>query len=611
MDKYGFYIKRFIIKGLGKDDVSLNFKEGLNVITGASDTGKTYIFELLNYMMGASNKPKDIIESRGYEEIFLEIGDYENNVFTIKRSLHNENDIILYRCSYELLDNNIPEFLDKKHNKKKNNSISKFLLELSKLKYSKIIVNKSGKSQNFTFRSINNFIMLNEEQIISKSSILEGFEGYAGKTKYKNIFKTIITGIEDICNEDNEIKKISKITIDAKIEMIDELITKYNKDLIELKSKNIEYSHNEIETAITKIKEGINERTNNISDIEDEINTLSKEALEIKEKIEYNSILIKRFKLLKENYLSDLERLDFIDDASFYINQLENKKCPTCDRIIKDTDLIKNEELIIAINSEIRKLNKQIKDLDSVIDNLEIKSEQLNYNYKEIYEKINYLNTRVETEINPIIEINIKYLKDLLDSRSIIYSLDYIKSQLKEIEEERNDLIEHRNNFLDSKANNYEINETNIKDICKEVGNILKGYKLFDTIDVKFDIKSFDLIINGKNKGSFGKGYRSLINSALILAIMNYTTSRELPHPKIVILDSPLTAYRGKDVIEGNDQISDEVKYAFYEYIYEKFKDKQVIILDNAKPKKEIIKDIGYYYFSKNINKGRYGLYPK
>ncbi|WP_195948413.1 AAA family ATPase [Paraclostridium bifermentans] len=610
MSNYGFHIKKLIISGYEKEDVSLEFKKGLNVIAGASDTGKTYIFELLNYMMGASDIPKEIVEAKGYDEVFIEIEDYKNNIFTIKRHLHDKNSIFLYKCSYELRNNNTAIKLENKHNANKDNNISKFLLGLCDLNYSKVLVNKEGKSQNISFRNIINFIMLNEEQVISKKPILEGFEGYGGKTKHKNLFKTLITGVEDKCNENSEEKKISKITIDTKIEMLDKLITRYKDDLLELEKHDISCNYNEIESTIKSIKDNINEKKEKINTMEKDLETFLVKKIDIKSKIEYNLIVIKRFKLLKQNYLSDLDRLEFIEDANFYINQLEVVHCPTCNANIEDESIIDNEELIIAINSEVDKLKKQIKELELTIESIENKNIRLNDEYKDIEDKVKKLDKEIENEIKPIIELKMESLQELLATRSMIHNKEYISKQLIIIKDDREKLIEERDGILEIQVNKYEINETNLDDICSEVAKILIECKLYENVNVEFDMKSFDLMINKKKKGSFGKGYRSIINSALILAIMNYTTSRSLPHTKLVIIDSPLTSYRGKDSAEDSeDNISEDVKQGFYKYLSESFKDKQVIILDNVKPQEEIIKNIKYYYFSKNKNKGRYGLY--
>ncbi len=134
---------------------------------------------------------------------------------------------------------------------------------------------------------------------------------------------------------------------------------------------------------------------------------------------------------------------------------------------------------------------------------------------------------------------------------------------------------------------------------------------MFDTVSVKFDRKEFDVIVNDKEKKSYGKGYRAIINSAFLISLMNYVVDINLPHPKLIVLDSPLTTYKGKNKDDDeNNNIDDEVKKLFYKNLSENLKGKQVIIFDNVEPSVELLDRITYYHFSKSKKTGLYGLFP-
>lgn len=55
----GFYIKSITAHGSGKKDATVSFCEGLNIIQGYSDTGKTCILKCIDYMFGSSEEPFD------------------------------------------------------------------------------------------------------------------------------------------------------------------------------------------------------------------------------------------------------------------------------------------------------------------------------------------------------------------------------------------------------------------------------------------------------------------------------------------------------------------------------------------------------------------------
>ena len=59
-------LHKLTLSGDGKKNATITFNKGLNVISGDSDTGKTYAFQCIDYMLGKENPPKEIIEAKGY-----------------------------------------------------------------------------------------------------------------------------------------------------------------------------------------------------------------------------------------------------------------------------------------------------------------------------------------------------------------------------------------------------------------------------------------------------------------------------------------------------------------------------------------------------------------
>ncbi len=362
MKKNGFNIEKIIIKGKYKEDAKLVFKEGLNVISGPSDTGKTYLFDVINYMLGSDEKLRDIEESEGYDEIFMEI--YSNNkYYTLKRIIKDKNkDLVLYESSYENLSKCNPKPLASRHNEDNEENISKFYMNLCGSNYKKVIVNKDGKGENFTFRDYAKIMLLNEEKIISKQPVFLAGTNNMRKTRYVNTFKTILTGIEDkvaVCNKDKN--KDERLKLTSKIELLENLIISYSNDIKEIASGEVEQE--ELESKIYEKNQSIKLRTENISCNEEKVKLLRTEQSEIDQKITYYTNMIDKFLLLEINYKSDLERIDFIEETNFYLNQLNDVKCPFCYSEINDIELTSNIEFSKAIYTECQKLKKKLRDL--------------------------------------------------------------------------------------------------------------------------------------------------------------------------------------------------------------------------------------------------------
>ena len=94
MTTFGFLLRKLQVLGTDVEPAELVFQPGLNVISGLSDTGKSYILQCIDYMLGAQTSPKQIKESKPYNTMLLEIETQEEKVYTLERNM-NGNIIFL------------------------------------------------------------------------------------------------------------------------------------------------------------------------------------------------------------------------------------------------------------------------------------------------------------------------------------------------------------------------------------------------------------------------------------------------------------------------------------------------------------------------------------
>lgn len=140
MNSFGIEIKKLVLQGEGKQDAILTFKTGLNVVAGASDTGKSFAYECINYAFGSTDIPAKPNEVAGYNEVLLEIVDkLSKQTITLKRSL-NESDkaniYYFYSDIQHIVDDNF-EVLSSASQAKR--SLSSKLLNLCKCRYENIL----------------------------------------------------------------------------------------------------------------------------------------------------------------------------------------------------------------------------------------------------------------------------------------------------------------------------------------------------------------------------------------------------------------------------------------------------------------------------------------
>src|SRR5687767_1278811 len=136
----GFIIEELKLTGNNVPTASIIFRGGLNVISGPSNTGKTFIYQCINYMLGSSQLPKNIKEARAYSRIFLRIKTKDSQIYTLESDLKG-GDFLLHKD----LSRGSSENLNRKHDPDREDNISTFLLKVNGLYGAKIRTNAKGK----------------------------------------------------------------------------------------------------------------------------------------------------------------------------------------------------------------------------------------------------------------------------------------------------------------------------------------------------------------------------------------------------------------------------------------------------------------------------------
>ena len=123
-----------------------------------------------------------------------------------------------------------------------------------------------------------------------------------------------------------------------------------------------------------------------------------------------------------------------------------------------------------------------------------------------------------------------------------------------------------------------------------------------------FNFKDFDIVVNGEEKGvSHGKGYRSYLNTVVVLMFRKYLFEHAKYNPRFFLIDTPLHGF--DDGV--TDHMPESMRKGLYTYFMNHQNEGQLIIIENL----DHIPDLPYEEngavvetYHKGLVPGRYGF---
>lgn len=599
-NKYGFIIEKLILIGKTVEPAVLNFKKGLNVIHGPSDTGKTYAYQCIEYILGKSKITKVIPEANDYEFGYLQIKTNNEEVYTIERALIG-GDIRLYNIAYEniLKDSKVKKYTTK--------ALGNFLLDICNIKDKKARSNESGETKRITFRTLQNFFLLGETELTANMSPIAKNQ-YLDQTYLSNIFKYLVTGLDDsnvITSKDESLVK--KQT--NKLEFIEDLIV---STIAEIKDytddiANIEKQKNRLDTTIKELKNEQIEIKNIYLKSDKNRKELEEKIIRFNSRYRYLSSLIERALILEKQYDSDKKRLLSTVEACYSLKDLGNSFCPLCNNDIGDEE-IDIDSIIFASLQEIKKIDVLKEELLSTISMFNTEKKELEIRIIKEKGILEDIRNTIEKEINSNLKSTSDKLTSFLEKKSLLQTALVLQKKLNEYELDKDTIIKYLKNSTKKNLNEYEkLNTIHLQTLIKRYKEILKGINFKNFENVIYSEKELDLIIDNKMRLSYGKGFKALFYSIFILSLLKVLQSKDY-QIGLVIFDSPLVTYKARKDIGKNDTISDNLAQNMYNYLAQNYLDSQVIILENTIPPHNT--KINEIEFTKIKSDGRYGFIP-
>lgn len=585
-----FFIKELCVTGNGKEPAIIQFKKGLNIIEGSSNTGKTLIFKCIDYIFGAKDNP--LIE--GYDCISLKI-EIDNSEIDLTRYAGKKS--LFVNSAYNSILSG-----EYKYNTGRDDYESSFNNVLLKLlninEYHEIVKNSNYEKRSLTWRTFSSAFFIDEDSIISEQSPLIPIQ-FTEKTAFLSALIFLLSGKDFASVNSVEAKNIKKAKITAVKEYINNELQEYTRQT-ELLNKEIEEIpdlesiigslSSEVEATEGRIVEKINNNKNLLANIQ-----------KINEEISESNVLLNRYDLLESQYDSDLKRLNFIVDGQINYEQAEKTMCPFCNNTVS---ISKKEDYITVSLNDYKKIKLQKNDLINAREILKTKilslEEKLDLLQSEKEEVNNEIEQVLQPKLNDLKEQLVLFKKQVEKKKEINF--------LSQICSQKADFLSKQEND-NSNENKYDpkdyLDYSFTSDFEKYIKELLIQSHYSNLNSVVFSNTSMDISINGKERRTNGKGYRAYFNSMLSIAFIKYLFEKGTYKQNLLLLDSPILSLK----LSANEEIGTSIKQGLFEILQEMNNELQIIVFENIIPEIEY-KNANIIKFTRDINSGRYGFLP-
>lgn len=603
MTKKGFYIKSIITTGAGMKTSCVEFSDGCNLLFGPSDSGKTTVFSIIDFMLGSKDNPIDVVESHGYDTYYMEFVTYEDNiVHTVCRKL-SRNTFLVKDCAYESFGNeSIKPILYPMSSKatKPAKIYSQFLMDINGYDENLEIRKSKIEKTNMSFSWARHLMLVSEDRIVSKKPIFNPINDSINLQSEKSFIYYLTTGEDDKNFINIEKEEIRTTRIGGMIALTEESIKDVDTKISELGDVNfadfkdgafLNVHKAEIQNQESKLSEIYSKR----AQIEDVLRTTKSKILFINE-------FVHRMEMLQKHYQLDLKRYEHLYQGANLFDSLTGESdCPLCHSHIHN-HLQFNQRYLDTIQREYNMVKAKMSDADRMENQKRAELEEMN---KDLVQKTADLKsienqiTAFKPHLDSLKETLIRYQENI-EKKAY---MTFLQAESQRLSKKLDEL----NNERKTKPTPQDYHRQSSIDV--EFCNMLKGklmnWNVIGDEPVVFDESGLDFKLGAKKRLTCGKGTRGVTCAAIMMTLIEYCHSKEIPFTHLLIVDSPLTAHFD----DGKVDADATTQARFFKYCNDTSLHYQLIVIDNKSPEpseREVLNNIHYIEFSESKRKGFY-----
>ncbi|GAA3195000.1 MULTISPECIES: hypothetical protein [Streptomyces] len=591
--------------GSAKPPAQVVFDNDMTVIYGASDTGKSFIVDSIAYMLGNSSLTL-IPEAEGYSQILLGLRLRDGSPVTLVRRPDSNAVQAHFADLRDLVTRPADRHLTATHTARSTRSLSMFLLGELGLGDVRIRKNEAGGTRDLMLADLAHLSVVTETRMVDPLSPALTSHANSIKTPAASVMKFLLTGEGDPVVDTGPNQGQRRVH-KGKINLLDQIVLDLTGKL------TTQENETQLRERLTRIQTTIDTQSQSLRLIADRhMNAVSsrmqtsQKLAALENRLAEVTDLLTRFRLLEQQYRSDLERLETVSEAGSLLGFFRMGTCVFCgaepEHQHPDHSAEETTQLHEAVHAEMSKTTSLLTDLLPTIAQLDAELATLRMHHESGRAQAVDLDTQIESAEGQLGPLR-GHMEDLLAARSTVERELELHSRISE--------LEHRRSALDCEG----VGATNrpVEHIPARVVNAfdsalrdtLAAWKVPAVDFAEYDQYTVDIRAGSRPRAGRGKGVRSVLHSAFTTALARYCHDHELTHPGFVVLDSPVVTYRepvGEDV-----DITGQVVDHFYRDMAT-FPG-QAVVIENGDPPDDVLSHVTAYRFT-GSTEGRRGFFP-
>lgn len=611
----GIRLVRLGFFGPDLDSAIVEFGPRMTVIYGASDTGKSFIVSAIDFMFGASEF-KQIEEAANYTTAILSLVLPDGTPVTLARSASGGK-VHVYNGDYSAPPTGTPDHVlrAKATGGSKAASISSFLLDRLQLGEHRLRKNERGETVSFTIRHVMNLCLVDETKMQAETPPpLTG--QVVNKTTEISALRLMLEGVDDsqVTPAPNPVeRRISK----GRADVLEQVIVDLESAIEGLPGKqDLQETRARLEQSVageTETIRGILARRDEARERRDEFARTASQVLDREQEI---AVLIARFGLLIEKYDSDLARLDMVREAGTLLGYFQPGVCVFCGAAVEhqayqEHAIGESTALADAVDAEMRKTTELRADLAVTIGDMERQAAQLAAEARDVESQRDGVDSEISAIEEGLLPQRVIIEQSLQQGQRIERALA-VYAQIEKMRELQAYVLPEAEGSVPQAPT---VSNTTTARFSDHIRDALTQWELPAAGEVAFSFDTNDVHVQGKPRSARGKGMRAILHAAFTVALAEYCSATDRPHPGFLVLDSPLVTYRepgtGRAVPESDEPVSSKVAVAFFRALSRTFSG-QAIVVENTTPPEGLNSDdsVRYEFFTGRAGDGRLGFFP-